>query len=336
MERLPWTAVRFMSTRLRDFQAGTLKGFCIDRLKNPAGPDPYTAHDFEDLRATGANVVRVPIILNKQADGAAYAWPEADVAYAERVLAHGARLGLRVIITVHPLPGGQVSEWWGSASLQQSLASTWGQLARRLEFCPALQGYDLINEPTGATYDADRKTYWTAISQNLCNAIRAEDRRTPILWEPCWWGLPGSFWQSTPPVADGLVASFHWYDPHSITHQGLPGYPAGQPYPTDKADKGLGYERMGEARKFCARYGLPMFVGEFSCVRWASGDSARQYISDALDLFDTERWGWTYHVWRGYDGWDSEIPQGVAQDTGNPADRRADSSVLAVLTGSMG
>ncbi len=331
-ERLPFTAVRYLSTRMRDFSDGSLRGFCLVGLKEPGASDPYTEQDFLDLAATGANVVRVPINLNKTADGAGYEWPAAEVAYVKRVLDYGARLGFRVVLTVHPNPGGQASEWWTNPDLQQSLISTWVGLTTELEFCPALQAYDLVNEPTGATYDLAIKTRWLSIAQCIADAIRKIDTRTPIMVEPAWWGLPGSFWQSRPlRDIEGLVASFHWYDPHQVSHQGLPGYPASQAYPTAEEGKARGYERMLEARKFCANYGVPMFVGEFSCVRWAPGNSAANYVRDAVEMFAAERWGGTYHVWRGYDGWDAEIAQDKPQDTGKPSDRRPDAPVLAAL-----
>jgi hypothetical protein len=81
-----------------------------------------------------------------------------------------------------------------------------------------------------------------------------------------------------------------------------------------------------------------MFVGEFSCVRWAPAGSCPRYLADAVSLFEAENWGWAYHCWRCYQGWDAEVPQTVAkaQRAGHlPAERRADSATLLLLKRSM-
>ncbi|MDP3824277.1 MAG: hypothetical protein Q8R33_22625, partial [Burkholderiales bacterium] len=136
----------------------------------------------------------------------------------------------------------------------------------------------------------------------------------------------------------GLVYSFHFYEPHEFTHQGLPGQPAALVYPGQGWDKARLSQAMGEARKFAAKHRAPMYVGEFSCVRWAPGGSCPRYLADAVSLFETEAWSWTYHCWRCYQGWDSEVPQHIpqAQRAGYlPAHRRADSPSLLLLRKAM-
>ena len=77
-----------------------------------------------------------------------------------------------------------------------------------------------------------------------------------------------------------------------------------------------------------------MFVGEFSCVRWAPGGSCPRYLADAISLFEADGWGWAYHCWRCYQGWDAEVPQDIPKDQREgflPRERRADSPSILLL-----
>jgi hypothetical protein len=64
---------------------------------------------------------------------------------------------------------------------------------------------------------------------------------------------------------------------------------------------------MAHALAFATKHQVPIYVGEFSCVRWAPGRSAYAYIADCLEIFTACGWSWTYHEFRGWPGWDAEI-----------------------------
>lgn len=291
----------------------------------------YTAQDFADLAATGANVVRWPIHLTR--DPAAPRYLPANLAPTIDVLNRCAPLGVRVILVLCPVPVGPSSEWWANPDLQQDIVSQWVTIAKAVQRHPALQAYDIINEPVGAPVlpgngtGVNHKTWWLSIAQVICTALRAADTQTPIMVEPSQWGLPDQFWLTNAVKVTGLVASFHWYEPQPYTHQGLNGLPAPVALPATNLT-----EKLLEARKFAARYGVPVFVGEFNAVRWAPG--ADVWLDRAVKLFAAEKWGWCVHVWRGWEGWDVEIPASVAAFKGTSADRRADApALLAVKAG---
>ena len=49
-----------------------------------------------------------------------------------------------------------------------------------------------------------------------------------------------------------------------------------------------------------------MYVGEFSAIIWAPGKSAYNYLSDLLDIYESEGWDWAYHAYREWYGWSLE------------------------------
>lgn len=328
-----------LEQRMQLFRDGALRGFGLAELPDN-GREIYTEADFQDLAATGANLVRVAIQLRKCPGCDHYDTPDADIRYAERILERGERYGFRVVLVLLATPWGNQSDYWDNASLKADIVRKWGQLARRLKTYPALLAYDLINEPVvpKALPDRSAQAQWQELADAIARELRAVDPDTPLVIEPTPWGLPSSFWRTEALDLPGLVYSFHFYEPHEFTHQGLPGQPAALVYPGQGWDKARLSQAMDEARKFAAKHRVPMYVGEFSCVRWAPGGSCPRYLEDAVSLFETEAWSWTYHCWRCYQGWDSEVPQHVpqAQRAGYlPAHRMADSPSLQVLRKAM-
>jgi len=328
-----------LEQRMQLFRDGALRGFALAELPED-GREIYTETDFDDLAATGANVVRVAIQLRKCKGCDRYDMPEADIRYAERILARGERLGFRVVLVLLATPWGNQSDYWDNASLKADIVKKWGQLARRLKSFPALQAYDLINEPVvpQPRLGHSAQAQWHELAKAIATELRAADPDTPLMVEPAPWGLPSSFWRTEPLGLPGLVYSFHFYEPHEFTHQGLPDHPAALAYPVTGRDRPRLSQSIEEARRFAAKHKVPMFVGEFSCVRWAPAGSCPRYLADAVALFEAEGWGWAYHCWRCYQGWDSEVPQEVpqAQRAGHlPEHRRADSPSALLLKAAM-
>ena len=327
-----------LEERMQLFRDGALRGFALAELPDN-GREVYTETDFQDLAATGANVVRVSIQLRKCKGCERYDPPEQDIRYAERILARGERYGLRVVVVLLATPWGNQSDYWDSDRLKADIVSKWGQVAGRLKTFAALQAYDLINEPVvPGALRASGLAQWQDLAAAIARELRTVDPDTPLMIEPTPWGLPGSFWQTAALGMPGLVYSFHFYAPHEFTHQGLPGYPDSLAYPGNGWDKLRLSREMNEARRFATKHKVPIFVGEFACVRWAPAGSCPRYLADAVSLFEAEGWGWAYHCWRCYQGWDAEVGEDIAREQRAgylPEHRRADNPSLVLLKKSM-
>lgn len=328
-----------LAERMQLFRDGALHGFALAELPE-SGREIYTESDFQDLAATGANVVRVAIQLRKCKGCERYDMPEDDIRYVERILSRGERYGFRVVVALLATPWGDQSDYWESDGLKADIARKWQQVADRLKGFAALQAYDLINEPVvpAGLRLANPQAQWQALANAIALAARAADPNTPLMVEPAPWGLPSSFRGTLPIEMPGLVYSFHFYEPHEFTHQGLPGYPGSLAYPGNGWEKPRLAQSLDEARRFAAKHDAPMFIGEFACVRWAPAGSCPRYLADAISLFEVQRWGWTYHCWRCYQGWDAEVHADVPKEqrAGHlPEHRRADSPALLILKKSM-
>ena len=153
-----------------------------------------------------------------------------------------------------------------------------------------------------------------------------------VIVEPAPWGLPKGFLWLKPLPIQNVVYSFHFYEPHALTHQGIYKYYSRIDYPRGKWDKEALSHLLEPVRDFQQRTGAPIYVGEFSIIRWAPQSARYNYIADLLDLFSAEGWSWSYHAFRSYTGWDAEIADGDKLDR----TRSENSPVFRLLVKAMG
>jgi aryl-phospho-beta-D-glucosidase BglC (GH1 family) len=293
-----------------DFQALKLRGVNISSrvLLNET--------DFQSLASFGAKLVRMSISLNRCSTCTDYGISSNDLAYAKQVISYGAKYKFHVVLALTPLPDGNKAEYWDNPTLQMSIIQNWQKVASTFRNEPVVIGYDLINEPVppGNT-SASQAATWINFASQLIPAIRRVDREHAIIVEVAPWDLPKGFSQLTTPLPfPNLIYSLHFYDPHELTHQGLPNVPGTYEYPS-AANSGIGAwdkarlsTQLDPVRAFSRKYQVPIYVGEFSSIRWAPNNSSYRYIKDVTELFDAEGWSWTYHQYRGWNGWDAEIP----------------------------
>ena len=245
---------------------------------------------------------------------------------------------LFVIVTAGNIVGRKIDVFCNrgdTRSFQQELIDLWTSVARRFGHRRHLLAYDLMNEPQFKRGD-DR--WQRIVLPELIKKIREIDKETYVIIEPGPWGLPNGFRYLKPVNDTKVVYSFHFYFPHNYTHQGVRNRPKGLKYPgmlrhfdtsrrlywgRDQLKKGVEV-----AREFQKKYGVRMFVGEFSVIRWAPG--AARWLEDAISIFEEYGWDWCYHSYGGWNGWNptfsSDDPENNKQDGGKETDR------LKVLT----
>ena len=310
----PWTAAAFASKGVRGFN----------------NPGDTSDQSMSDLAASGANVLRLSVNLSPNtgnitnATGYTY-----SLSPFTNVVASAAKYGFRVVMV---LDGFTSSLFTGtnSASLQASVSNIWITLAAQFKTNNSVAAYDLLNEPVvnGGT------DYWYPLATNLVRGIRAVDPDKAIIFEPQPWALSSGFASLVPLPFTNIVYSFHTYSPYEIAYQGIPGngYYTQETYPSPatadigavnisnlaSAGNGTVYlMNLAPVVAFQQNYNVPIYVGEFSCVRWAPVSATNglptpyNYVADAITLFESHGWSWNYHAWRNYWGWDAEVPESL-------------------------
>ena len=221
--------------------------------------------------------------------------------------------GIMLVVDMHTLSWNMFAD----TAAQSRLIKTWHTLAAHFRDSAGVWGYDLANEPNEDTWHEGAR-FWNELADTLARTVRALDTSKVIIVEPTNWGGADGFALLRPVGSlrgydiGRVVYSFHCYDPHTLTHQGIGvGYPPyGAVYPG--TIDGLAWDStrlrqaVAPALAFQQKYRVPLYVGEFSCVRWAASHSAIRWLTDFIRIIEPYGWDWTYHAYKEFDGWSVE------------------------------
>ena len=298
------------------------KGHDLPRLRGAMiGPNVSE----EDLRVLGgrwkANHVRWQLIWGGFPHGPAdkagveeYGrWLESALAHLDRLLPVCEELGIQVLVDVHTPPGGRNQDKecriFKERRFQDAFVNIWEKIARRYRGNKTIWGYDLVNEPVEGVV-GEGLMDWRALCEVTAKKVREADPLHAIVIEPAPWGSPPSLDWFEPLDVPGIVYSVHMYQPHQFTHQGIYGNPTGIHYPGEVDGRHWDKDRLRQALQpaidFQEDYGVHIYLGEFSAIRWAPDDSGASYLRDCIDIFEEHGWDWAYHAFREWDGWSVE------------------------------
>lgn len=284
--------------------------------------------DEEGLRTLGrdwnANAIRwqlvrhgVPGSVNSLQDYDR--WLDGELEKLDRALPHCEAYGLYVVVDLHSPPGGKAtaSGYYGSdhglflsPAAQEKFLEVWKKIARRYKDSVPVWAFDLANEPVEDFVEEDCDD-WRDLAEKAARAIREIDPERTIVVEAPPWGGPESLADFEPIDLPGIVYSAHMYVPHAFTHQGVhrdsarsyayPGEIEGKTWDRDALEAAL-----EPVVRFQRTYRVPIYIGEFSAIRWAPEGSAYRYLEDAIAIFESHEWDWTYHAFREWHGWSVE------------------------------
>jgi endoglucanase len=268
-------------------------------------------------------------------------WLEEGIAKAEIAAAECERLGMLMVIDLPVTFSGDPS---GPATVgnpvfsrkdsRETFIRVWESFAKRFKGSRAVWAFELLNEPlvprlpgplekdSGRADDA-----WNDLFVETTERIRAIDPERFVIYDPILGCNPYSYVDFSPLPIDKVIYTVHMYTPYRLTFQGLdPICAQAVSYPGSMFTDGWenwvlnrkwtesnilwDKDRLRQALRpvldFQTFYNVPIFVGEFSCARWAPDNSAYRYLRDCIELFDEFNWDWSYHTFRSSDCWSVE------------------------------
>lgn len=111
-----------------------------------------------------------------------------------------------------------------------------------------------------------------------------------------------------------IIYSVHMYQPQNLTHQQFSAQAPAYTYPgtIDNVyyDKAKLKEILAPIKAYQDKYRVPIYIGEFGCIRWAPNNSAYNYLRDCIEIFEEYNWDYAYNTFRTWDGWSVEHSTG--------------------------
>lgn len=306
----------------------------LPRLRGVMHGPRFSEKDIRDLAVDwGANQVRWQLNWTPMKQAEVWArdleafdrWLDGALAECDKALDACEKYGLHVLVDLHTPPGGRVDggvcPLFSRKECQEKFLAVWTRIAARYKGRKAVYAYDLLNEAVEGAV-APGLLNWRDLATEAARAIRRVDPGRPVVFEPSPWGGPDGFDSLNPLPVAGVIYSFHMYKPHAFTHQTLYNNPGGLRYPgvVNGAlwNKEALREAMMPAIDFQKAFNVPIYVGEFSAIRWAPDQSAFRYLRDVIDLFEEYQWDWSYHAYREWDGW--SVEHGPVRENRRPAE----------------
>ncbi|HTI72272.1 MAG TPA: cellulase family glycosylhydrolase [Candidatus Limnocylindria bacterium] len=276
------------------------------------------ARDFDNIQSLGMNVIRVPVWWATFEDLSGH-WRADAFDRLDWAVTNAWQRGIYTLIDLHGVPGGQstsdstgqggLNQFWASAAHRDHTAAIWTAIASHYVGNPAVAGYDLINEPSGAP---STSAVWSAYN-SLYKAIRAVDPDHVIFME----GTFGNWnWSMLPNPATykwtNIVYEMHEYQWNSTTS------PAGVKAGIDNQIKDFKQHQSWK---------VPACIGEFNC--FGTGSDTWKY---AIQQFNSNGMSWTmwsYKATHGSppDSWGVYDPAGAG-----PAKPRIQTDTAAVIS----
>ncbi|MBS4197118.1 chitobiase/beta-hexosaminidase C-terminal domain-containing protein [Lederbergia citri] len=239
----------------------------------------WNEDDFDNIKQAGMNVVRLPFsyfeMLNAEGSLKSTAFDRMDWFIKE-----AAKRELYVILDMHGAPGSQNGKdhsgdtdrpdkgnLFGNKENMNKTIFLWEEIAKRYKDEKWLAGYDLLNEPGGATGIEQFDFY-----DQLYKAVREKDKNHMMfieaIWEPYHLPNPDLYgWEN-------VVYSYHFYGWDNIDS-----------FPSQKRFTNSKIPMVNEM----TNYNVPLLVGEFTLF------NNLQSWDYALNVYEQQ--GWSFTTW---------------------------------------
>jgi hypothetical protein len=289
------------------------------------------ANDIKYLAGINVNTISLHLDVRFVAQrfklSPAEAW-EKDLTWADLILDECKRYGITGILSMVQIPVDpalgltqESPEFWENPERLKEVIEVAAKLAEHFKGRgEELGAYTILSEPVVRRGgNPERPAIWPDLMKNIVKTIRRYDPKRFIVVTPGPGALPRGYSDFKPLDDPYIIYDAHIYMPLQYTHQGISGMPKGIAYPGTVLlrywDKKNLEDAMSPLITFQKKYNVPVYIGEFSAVRWAPG--ANDYLKDVMDIFDSHGWGWVYFQYKSYHGWDPDYDTEYTTDDVN-------------------
>lgn len=248
-----------------------------DELVSTYENNYWTTQDFDNCAEIGMSVIRLPFTYMNLCDDNGNLKSNA-FDRLDWFVQNCSQRGMYVILDMHGAFGSQNGmdhsgeindgkQLYYNQSNKDKTLNLWKKIAEHFKGNPAVAAYDILNEP-GIKAAATYSLHWDFYNE-IYNTIRSKDSNHIIIMESCW-------------DADNLPrpSQYGWTNVAYEYHY----YPWSAQNSSD-AQKSYFSSKVSDIANH--NYGVPTFVGEFTCFEQAEGWKA------AMSTFNGQGWHWT-------------------------------------------
>ena len=260
-----------------------------------------TEPDFAQIAAWGFDHVRLPIDYNviQNADGS---MKEDGLRRIDEALALCEKYGLRMVLDLHKTQGFSFDAdeceegFFTSEKYQGFFYAVWECFAARYGAKHERVAFDLLNEVTFREF----LPAWKRISRECVRRVRAYAPETVILLGSYQWNSARTLPELDAPYDAHVAYNFHFYEPHTFTHQGAYWMPdlkdrSGIPYSESGASEVFFEDFLAPALEKAAQEGAELYCGEYGVIDVVPPEEALPRFRDLHAVM--ERHGIARSLW---------------------------------------
>ena len=260
----------------------------------------FTEKDINEIKATGANVVRIAFRL-WEIEKTPYSYSKRALEHLDKTIARWGENGIYVILDLHAAGQNSIDHnkeygniIWDDKDFQDRVIALWGLIASRYKNNKYVAGYDIINEPQAPNINALNSFYKKTIEK-----IRGTDKKHILFIELNLYNA-GEILFGGEYNDDNTAFSLHFYIPIEFTYQGMESRQIGYQYPGEYGDVYWDKNQInGYFEKIIKKTkNRPLFVGEFNASVWNGGEYAFQWIRDVIDVFNSKGIHYTFFQYK--------------------------------------
>ncbi|MBR6536016.1 MAG: glycoside hydrolase family 5 protein [Lachnospiraceae bacterium] len=290
------------------------------RRADEINPEFFTKQDFANAKKLGCDVIRIPMHFEKICEGIpGMEIPDNIFEILDKVAAWAEELKMYVIFDFH---NNCHVDSFTSPEVEKVLTPIWTQIATRYKDATEYLVFELMNEPHGIDI-----ALWNEVIARVFQLVRSIDKKHYIIAGGADWNSFAAMKTLPDFKDDKVIYTFHFYDPHTFTHQGagwshlervvnipfpysadrMPPLPE-NPTEDEKA-RFAAYPEQGTVEvverffdqyvEFSVERNAPVFCGEFGCFMAFAKHEERvnwyRIVTGLLEERGIARTSWDYY-----------------------------------------
>lgn len=245
---------------------------------------------FQRIKEQGFDFVRLPVSWSTHIDNNG----KINGVFFDRIVSvvdEAVKNNLGIIVNIH-----HFNEMNGDPEKNAPvLYYIWEQISGKFKNYPSTVVFEINNEPNTKL----TTTVWNKYQNECIKVIRETNPDRKILVTAGEWGGPGGLYDLILPEDPNLLASFHYYDPFSFTHQGAEW--------SEGSDAYLGMEWLDSENEIAAVNntfkkvkewsecsGIPVVLGEFGAYSKADMASRVRWTARVREIAEEYGFAWSY------------------------------------------